>query len=196
VLELAGACFAATGYEEVALAGLSVSDYGRIEELLGFLVGMFRPKGVSVSLPSIKPRAMVGGLSSLIATIKKTGLTFAPEAATERLRSVLNKNFDMQDFQEALRQSYRAGYQHVKIYFMTGLPSEEEEDLAAILDFSNMVSQARRSALPGSGPAQVNISINTMIPKPHTPFQWLAMEGLERCAESRGISRAGCAIRG
>jgi len=177
ILQLACDTFKLSGYEEIALGGLSVSDHPDIEELLKGLIGLFKAQGVAISLPSIKPKTIVGSLSSLIATVKKTGLTFAPEAATERLRSVLNKNFDLADFLETLRQAYRSGYQRIKLYFMIGLPSEEDEDLDAMIDFARQVSDLRRQER--LGPAQVNISINTLIPKPHTPFQWLKMQDLE-----------------
>jgi radical SAM superfamily enzyme YgiQ (UPF0313 family) len=177
ILNLACAAYDRTGYEEVSLGGLSVSDYSSIEELLTHLVALFKAKGVSVSLPSIKPKTMVGKLSSLIASIKKTGLTFAPEAATERLRKILNKDFDVGEFFRALEQVYLCGYRHIKLYFMIGLPYEEREDLDAILGFATSVSELRAEI--NHRPAEVNISINTLIPKPHTPFQWLAMQELD-----------------
>lgn len=188
VLDLASALYKRTGYEEISLAGLSVSDYPGIEELLAHLIRLFKEKGVSVSLPSIKPKAVVAGLSALIATIKKTGFTFAPEAATERLRNILAKDFDMEDFYKSIEQAYRHGWQHIKLYFMIGLPSEEQEDLDAILDFASQVSELKKEINPsasscrrgvGQTAARVNISINTFIPKPHTPFQWLKMEDLD-----------------
>jgi radical SAM superfamily enzyme YgiQ (UPF0313 family) len=177
VVELARNAYRHTGYEEISLAGLSISDYTRIEELIELLVGLFKAKGVSISLPSLKPKTALADISHLIATIKKTGLTFAPEAATERLRRVLDKDFKMQDFFKALEQAYASGYQHIKLYFMIGLPQETEEDLDGILDFATSVSELRRRV--GKPPAQVKISINTLIPKPHTPFQWFGMLDLD-----------------
>lgn len=176
VFNLAAVTYCSSGYEEISLGGLSVSDYPRIEELLNKLIGLFKEKGVSVSLPSIKSRLTVGNLASLLATIKKTGLTFAPEAASEKLQQVLNKDFNKEDFFRNLEQSFSNGYRHVKLYFMIGLPQEEYSDLDAIVDLAMQVSGLRKKVAGGS--AQVNISINTLIPKPHTPFQWLAMEGL------------------
>jgi radical SAM superfamily enzyme YgiQ (UPF0313 family) len=112
----------------------------------------------------------------LIASLKKSGLTFAPEAATQRLRDVLGKNFAIDDFFSAINQAYLNGWQRIKLYFMIGLPSESDYDLKQIIDFSREVSLLKKKV---SGPAAlVNISINTMIPKPHTPFQWLKMEGI------------------
>jgi len=191
VLRLARALYAKTGYEEISLAGLSVSDYPRIEELVLSLIEMFKKNAVSVSLPSIKAKDLVGNLSSLIATIRKTGLTFAPEAASERLRKILAKDFDSAGFFRALKQAFLQGYQRIKLYFMIGLPSEEDRDLRAIVDFAQEVSRLRKKVCFSAqaaghsgrntrrGPAQVNISINTLIPKPQTPFQWLPMTNIQ-----------------
>ena len=176
VLNLASSISERTGYEEISLCGLSVSDYTNIEELLTRLISQCKDDFVSVSLPSIKPKTLVGNLSSLIATIKKTGLTFAPEAGAERLRKILAKDFDTDSFFKAIEQAYASGYQHIKLYFMIGLPGEEEEDLAAILGFAAQVSELRKKT--GRSAAQINISINPLIPKPHTAFQWFKMEGL------------------
>ncbi len=177
ILDLSRRLYARTGYEEIALTGLSVSDYPNIEELLGELICFFKPKGVGVSLPSLKPKTMVGNLSSLIATIKKTGLTFAPEAASDKLRGILGKNFDTKSFYNAIEQAYSLGWRHIKLYFMIGLPYEKNEDLDGIIDFSIYASQLRKKV--GQPAAQVNISVNTLIPKPHTSFQWFKMENIE-----------------
>jgi radical SAM family uncharacterized protein len=197
ILRIAKGLYANTGYEEISLAGLSVSDYQHIEELVSRLIEMFKKNAVSVSLPSIKAKDLVGNLSSQIATVKKTGLTFAPEAASERLREVLAKDFDSAGFFQALEQAFSQGYQRVKLYFTIGLPFEEEQDLQAIVDLAQEVSRLRKKAdsptqsdrfLPGNkrkGPAQVNISVNTLIPKPHTPFQWLPMPNIEAITQKQ-----------
>ena len=177
ILNLAYETCKRTGYEEISLGGLSVSDYFHMEELLQCLVDSLKVKGVGVSLPSIKAKATVGNLFSIIASIKKTGLTFAPEAGTERLRKALAKDFDEEDFFRALEQSYLSGYRHVKLYFMIGLPDEKQEDLDGIIEFSSRVSELRRKT--NKTPAQVNISINTLIPKPHTPLQWFRTEDMD-----------------
>lgn len=166
-----------SGYEEIALGGLSVSDYPHIEELLKVLIAFFKDKCVSVALPSIKPKIMLGELSSLIATIKKTGLTFAPEAAAQKLRDILGKDFSTEDFFKVLEQAFASGYQSVKLYFMTGVPFEQNSDLDEIINFAVKVSELRRRFK--NRPAQVSLSINTLIPKPHTPFQWFKMEDLD-----------------
>jgi radical SAM family uncharacterized protein len=176
-LNLADDIYKCSGYEELSLSGLSVSDYPHIEELLRKLIELFKPKGVSLSLPSIKAKSIVGSISSLIAKFKKTGLTFAPEAGSDRLRDLLAKDFNTEEFFAALKEAYVSGYQHVKLYFMIGLPQEMDSDLDAIIEFSSKVSKLRKEA--GSSPAGVNISINNLIPKPHTALQWAPMRGLE-----------------
>ncbi|MDD5348033.1 MAG: TIGR03960 family B12-binding radical SAM protein [Candidatus Omnitrophica bacterium] len=173
VVGLADALYRATGYEELSLLGLSVSDYPGLAEVVRPLIERFRPEGISVSIPSVKPRTILSELAGLIATIKKTGLTFAPEAATARMRSIIGKDFDEAEFFNTLAQAFGAGYQHVKLYFMIGLPFESETDLEDILDFSCRVSELRRGIT--KRPAQVNVSVNTLIPKPHTAFQWFGM---------------------
>jgi len=173
VFALSRQTYASTGYEEMSLCGLSISDYPYIDRLLQDLVGVFKDKAVGLSLPSIKPRTIVGKLSSLIASIKKTGLTFAPEAGSDKLRDILGKEFNTGDFFAVLEQAYRVGYQHVKLYFMIGLPTEVDSDLDGIIEFALEVSNLRKKIV--AHPALVNISINTLIPKPQTPFQWLGM---------------------
>ncbi len=187
IVALAEKTYQNTGYEEMSLCGLSVTDYPHIEELAQRLIELFQKKAVSVSLPSIKAKAMVANLSSVIAGIKKTGLTFAPEAGSQRLRKIICKDFNEEEFFLGLEGAYSAGYQHVKLYFMIGLPGEKENDLDAIIDFSNRVSQARRKT--NKGPAQVNVSINTFIPKPHTSFQWFAMDKPEIVKEKQEYLR-------
>ena len=144
VLQLATDIYKRTGYDEISLSGLSVSDYPQIEQLLGELVEGFIDKAVSVSLPSMKPKAIIGNLSALIVKIKKTGFTFAPEAATEKLRKVLNKDFQTPDLFKAIENAYSLGWQHIKLYFMIGIPYEEEKDLDAILDFAAQASGIRK----------------------------------------------------
>ncbi|RJO65642.1 MAG: TIGR03960 family B12-binding radical SAM protein [Candidatus Omnitrophota bacterium] len=174
VMRLAKELYRTTGYEEISLVGLSVSDYPGIEGLIESLIDNFKEEAVSISLPSIKPRLVAGRLSSLIARIKKTGLTFAPEAATDRLRSILGKDFDEEEFFKVLQEAFAHGYQNIKLYFMIGLPSEKESDVEEIVRLGMRVSEARRKAV--KRPARISLSVNALIPRPHTPFQWLRME--------------------
>ena len=186
-MNLANDSYKRSGYEEISLCGLSVSDYSLMDKLLPSLIDLFRPLGVAVSLPSLKAKALVGNLSSLIATIKKTGLTFAPESGSENLRKILGKDFDEQEFFKAMEEAFAAGYQHVKLYFMIGIPYETEEDLDSIIDFALRASGLRKKVAKSA--AQVNISINSLIPKPHTPFQWLAMEDAQSLKKKQDYLR-------
>jgi radical SAM family uncharacterized protein len=173
ILSLADCAYKRTGYEELSLIGLSVTDYPGIDKALESLNVLFKGKGIGISLPSIKAKAGVGNLTSIIAQVKKTGLTFAPEAGSKSMREILAKDFNEEHFFQSLEESFASGYQHVKLYFMIGLPHESGADLDEIVNFSIRVSELRRK-VKGS-PAQVKISINTLIPKPHTAFQWFAM---------------------
>jgi radical SAM family uncharacterized protein len=193
ILAVADKLYENTGYEEISLMGLSVSDYPWLKELLTSLVERFRDKGISISLPSIKPKDMLGKLTDLIATIKKTALTFAPEAATQRLRNIIGKNFSEEDFSKTIEESYQCGYQHIKLYFMIGLPYEERADLDAILEFARKSSESRRKVKGRA--AQVNVSINTLIPKPHTPLQWFKMLSLEQIKEKQDYLKSHCKNR-
>lgn len=171
--------YQSSGYEEIALCGLSVSDYPMLNALTQQILSYFKDQAVGVSLPSLKAnKTVTGELFQRIADTKKTGLTFAPEAGTSRLREMLNKDFSEDIFLEGLRRAYAAGHQQVKLYFMIGLPFEESADLEGIIDLARRVSVLRREVTTKS-PAQVNVSINAFIPKPHTPFQWCGMERQE-----------------
>lgn len=183
LVDLARELYSSSGYEEISLAGLSVSDYVRIEELLKGLLAVFKKEQVSISLPSMRAKTLVEKLIDLIVEVKKTGLTFAPEAARQELRQKINKNFDTHAFESVIRQAYRLGYRHIKLYFMIGLPSETREDLNAIVDFALNVLRLQQSSSKRS--VSLNLSIATMIPKPHTPFQWLGMDGLEEIKEKQ-----------
>ncbi len=188
VLDLADCIYKKTGYEEFSLSGLSVSDYPSIEELLSKFISLFKPKGVSLSLPSVKARHIMGEVSSLIAKFKKTGLTFAPEAGSQNLRDLLAKDFNSEDFFNALKEAYACGYQHVKLYFMIGIPKEKDADLDEIIEFSSRVSEARKDV--GKPPAIVNVSINNLIPKPHTALQWSPMQDLEGIRNKQNYLKA------
>lgn len=188
VLALANSAYRLSGYEELSLAGLSISDYPGLEKLVVDLIKIFKEQSVNLSLPSLKPTAGMGNVSALIAKIKKTGLTFAPEAGSERLRKAIAKDFSVDEFFKVAQEAYQAGYQHLKLYFLIGLPLEEERDLQAIIDFAQAASDLKKKAKGSS--AQINISINPLIPKPHTPFQWLKMEPMGAIKDKQNYLRA------
>jgi len=187
VKELAAELYKNTGYHEISFSGLSISDYPGIEGLASSLMAEFKDKCVGISLPSIKPKNFLGELSKLIAAIRKTGLTFAPEAGTRRMREIIGKDFDEDIFREAVLKAYAAGYQHVKLYFLIGLPRESSNDLEGIRELSVAVSELRRKI--SGRPAEVHLSVNTLIPKPHTPLQWFPMASLDSMLEKQAYIR-------
>jgi len=193
VINLANLACAASGYEELSLTGLSVSDYPGLETLVFELMQLFKEDCVNLSLPSLKAKALLGEVATLIAKVKKTGLTFAPETGTPRLRQALAKDFSEEDFFKAISAAFAAGYQHLKLYFLIGLSGETNVDLDGIIDFVNRSSEAKRK-ISGSA-AQINVSINPLIPKPHTPLQWSKMETIAAIQEKQSYLRLHCKNR-
>ena len=187
ILKLAQCAYESTGYEEFSLSGLSVSDYPELGKLVDQLSGAFKGRSVGLSLPSLKAKSLLGNVSGVIAKTKKTGLTFAPEAGSERLRQALAKDFSEDDFFKAIEEAYQAGYQHLKLYFLIGLPNEKDEDLDAIIDFSRRASELRRKVCGQA--ALINISVNGLIPKPHTALQWLPMQSMEALKQKEDYLR-------
>jgi len=173
VLAMARRLYRMTGYEEISLLSLSSSDHPQLKEIVEALVAEFRDKGVSISLPSLRASSLVGELSHVFATMRKTTLTFAPEAGSQRLRDILGKKLKPEDIFDAARQAFRAGYRTLKLYFMIGLPTETEEDLRDIVSFCLAMSSLKKEV--DGHPARLNVTISNFVPKPHTPFERAAM---------------------
>lgn len=173
-----------TGYEEISLLSLSSSDHPDICGLVGGIMAEFKDKGVSVSLPSLRARHLVGELSQMLSMMRKTTLTFAPEAGSERLRGVIRKDVGMEELFSVAGQAYRAGYRFLKLYFMIGLPTETKEDLNAIEDVCRRLVFLKKEI--DGHPARLNVSISNFVPKPHTPFQWQAMASVEEIYSRQG----------
>ena len=159
-----------TGYEEISLASLSTADYSNVERLVESLIKQHAERGIGVSLPSLRADAFSVKLANEVQKVRKTTLTFAPEAGTDRLRRVINKNVSEEDLMSAVETAFAAGWNGVKLYFMIGLPTETYEDLDGIADLLIKVREAGRN----KGVKRLNItaSISNFVPKPHTPFQW------------------------
>lgn len=171
-----------TGYEDVSLAALSVGDYPYINELIDKLMGELYKQKVSLSLSSLRPECLSSDIAENITKVRKTGFTLVPEAGTERLRRVINKHLNDNDLQEASRNAFSQGWRKIKLYFMLGLPTEEEEDLQGIVDLVEEIIGIGRGIM--KRPPMINLSVSSFIPKPHTPFQWLKMED-EICLEEK-----------
>jgi radical SAM family uncharacterized protein/radical SAM-linked protein len=165
---------AATGYEEVSLLSLSPGDYQALPWLLRRLMDSLSPQCVALSLPSLRADTLSPEMVAQIQRVRRTGLTIAPEAGSDRLRKVINKNLTEEEILGAARRAFEAGWQLLKLYFMIGLPTETPEDREAI---SSLAGKILKTA--GKGRRRLNISLSTFIPKPHTPFQWEAQAGLE-----------------
>jgi radical SAM family uncharacterized protein/radical SAM-linked protein len=173
ILNLIDGGLKATGHDEVSLLSLSTGDYSGIEPLLSFVIDRYCGTQVAVSLPSLRVETLTPALIHKIREIRKTGFTLAVEAGTERLRRVINKGNTEADLLQTIQKVFSAGWRLVKLYFMIGLPTETDEDLEAVV---SLCRQAFREARKTKGSAQINISISSFIPKPHTPFQWEAQD--------------------
>ncbi|MFI5294450.1 MAG: TIGR03960 family B12-binding radical SAM protein [Thermodesulfovibrionales bacterium] len=177
VLELAENSLKNTGYEDVSFTSLSSGDYSCLHSLLKEFNRKFGGRRISISLPSLRVASVNSDILREIRAVRKTGFTIAPEAGTERLRSVINKDFSEETYLKALEALFREGWHNLKLYFMSGLPTETEEDITAIPE---MVLQAIKISKKLTG-RHVNISVgvSSFIPKPHTPFQWFGQDPLE-----------------
>lgn len=162
-----------TGYDEVSLTSLSSSDYPHLECLCENLVADFEPRHINLALPSLRADSFNLNLMENIQKVRKSGLTFAPEAGTQRLRDVINKNLREEDLQSACKVAFGAGYNGVKLYFMMGLPTETDEDLLGISAIArNVLSNFRENARNRARGVRVSVGVSTFVPKAQTPFQW------------------------
>lgn len=166
-----------TGHEEISLSSLSTSDYSQLEELVNFLIDNFHDKGVNISLPSLRIDAFSLDVMGKVQDIKKSSLTFAPEAGSQRMRDVINKGLTKDIILEGAGQAFEGGWQKVKLYFMLGLPTETTEDMQAIAELANDIA-VRYYEIPKekrNGKCQITISTSFFVPKPFTPLQWATM---------------------
>ena len=163
-----------TGYDEVSLSSLSSSDYTQITELLTELNGWAKNEKVSISLPSLRVDGFSDGIISRIKTVRKSGLTFAPEAGTQRMRDVINKNVLEDELMETCSKAFNGGWNKVKLYFMIGLPTETSEDIAGIAELGQKVVNTfyKCENRPKGKGVSVTLSTSSFVPKPFTPFQW------------------------
>ena len=167
-----------TGYDEISLSSLSSSDYSQLEELMNFLIDEFKSKGVNISLPSLRIDAFSLDIMSKVQDIKKSSLTFAPEAGSQRLRDVINKGLTEEVILNGAGMAFEGGWNKVKLYFMLGLPTETEEDMKAIPELANKIAALYYDIVPKekrNGKCQITISTSFFVPKPFTPFQWAGM---------------------
>ncbi|MBQ1801616.1 MAG: TIGR03960 family B12-binding radical SAM protein [Lachnobacterium sp.] len=176
--DLAVKMLKATGHEEISLSSLSSSDYSQLDELITFLIDNCNGNGVNISLPSLRIDAFSLDIMSKVQDIKKSSLTFAPEAGSQRLRDVINKGLTKEVILDGAHQAFLGGWNKVKLYFMLGLPTETEEDMKAIPELANEIAALYYDTVPKqerNGKCQITISTSFFVPKPFTPFQWAGM---------------------
>lgn len=176
-----------TGHEEISLSSLSSSDYSQLEELVTFLIEEYQGQGINISLPSLRIDAFSLDVMSKVQDIRKSSLTFAPEAGSQRMRNVINKGLTEEDILNGAGQAFEGGWSKVKLYFMLGLPTETEEDMKEIARLSDRVAR-RYYEIPKehrNGKCQITASSSFFVPKPFTPFQWASM-----CTSEEYVRRA------
>jgi radical SAM family uncharacterized protein/radical SAM-linked protein len=177
--QMAETMLCATGYDEISLLSLSSGDYSRIEPLLATLMERYYAKRVALALPSLRVETLTRSLVETIRRVRKTSFTLAPEAGTQRLRNIINKGNTETELLATTRQVFAAGWRSVKLYFMLGLPGEDREDLEGIAEL------ARQALKEGSQRGQATVSLSTLVPKAHTPFQWQRQISLEEIREKQ-----------
>ncbi len=174
IIEIAKACYHATGFDTVSLLSLSSADYPNLGDLVAGLHGYFHDRHVGISLPSLRVDKQLKILPELVKSVRKSGLTIAVEAASEKLRKVINKPLKDEDLFAAVEAAYKAGWQKFKLYFMVGLPGETLEDVKKIVHLSFELAKLRKQVDGKTG--QINVAISWFVPKSHTPFGWLGQK--------------------
>ena len=176
-----------TGYDEISLSSLSTSDYSQLEELTDYLVNEYTPRNIGISLPSLRLDNFSMEIAEKIQQVRKSGLTFAPEAGTQRMRDVINKGVSEEDLENATRKAFEMGWNRVKLYFMIGLPTETYDDLDGIADLAYNVIDTYRNVHNGKIKRDfgVTVSTSTFVPKPFTPFQWHGQDTTEEVIEKQ-----------
>ena len=167
-----------TGHEEISLSSLSSSDYSQLKELVNFLIEEFHGKAINISLPSLRIDAFALDVMSKVQDVKKSSLTFAPEAGSQRLRDVINKGLTEEVILHGAGEAFKGGWNQVKLYFMLGLPTETEDDMKGIAHLAQKIAETYYEVVPKEqrkGKVQINVSTSFFVPKPFTPFQWAPM---------------------
>lgn len=185
VFELAKASYHGSGFDTVSLLSLSTADYPHLEELASRLQAYFEDKHVGLSIPSLRVDQQLHLVPKLFTSVRKSGLTIAVEAACERLRQIINKPLKDSDLFAAVEEAYKAGWEKIKLYFMVGLPGETLDDVRNIVDLCRRLATLRRGVDGKTG--SINIAVSWFVPKPHTPFGWLAQRPREYFEQARRI---------
>lgn len=182
-----------TGHEEISLSSLSSSDYSELKELVNFLIEEFHGNAVNISLPSLRIDAFALDVMSKVQDVKKSSLTFAPEAGSQRLRNVINKGLTEEMILHGAGEAFKGGWNQVKLYFMLGLPTETEEDMKGIAHLAQKIAETYYEEVPKEqrkGKVQVNVSTSFFVPKPFAPFQWAGMYREEDFVEKAKVVKS------
>ncbi len=193
LVDLSRASLLTTGYEDLSLLSLSTGDYSQITGLMENLMATCENEHIAISLPSLRAGTLTPELMRQIKKVRKTGFTIAPEAGSQRLRDVINKNISREDILSTVDDAFSLGWKLVKLYFMTGLPTETRDDLDEII---RLVKELRKQKAGKPGRRNINVSVGTFIPKPHTPFQWSPQISLERSRENLAYLRGALKMPG
>lgn len=175
---LATTMLKATGQEEISLSSLSTSDYSHLKELIDFLIEECKSRHINISLPSLRIDAFSLDVMSKVQDVKKSSITFAPEAGTQRMRNVINKGLTEEDILNGCEQAFKGGWNKVKLYFMLGQPTETNDDVDGIMDLCEKIAELYYETVPKekrNGKCQITASTSFFVPKPFTPFQWAPM---------------------
>lgn len=167
-----------TGHEEISLSSLSTSDYSQLNGIVNFLIDEFKEKNINISLPSLRIDSFALDIMSKVQDVKKSSLTFAPEAGTQRMRNVINKGLTKEDILNGSRLAFKAGWNKVKLYFMLGLPGETTDDIEGIMELCEEIAEEYYATVPKEeriGKCQITASTSFFVPKPFTAFQWSPM---------------------
>ncbi|NOT00854.1 MAG: TIGR03960 family B12-binding radical SAM protein [Phycisphaerales bacterium] len=170
ILEMAREMYATTGINELGLLSLSTADYPDLKELAERVAAEFAPRGVNMSVPSLRVDKMLANIPAMVSAVRKGGLTIAVEAANDDMRAAIRKKVTDGLLLDGVRAAYEAGWKSVKLYFMAGFPGERDSDIDGIYELSRKVSDVKREVR--GGPAKVTASVGWLVPKPYTPFQW------------------------
>ena len=173
ILSLAEKIYKNTGYDEISLLSLSSGDHPQIMEIVTSLTGAFKERAVGISFPSLRVEEMTSRFPLELTSGRHTGLTFAPEVGSDKMRRVINKNVPPEALKECAYQAFKNNWRRIKLYFMIGLPGEEDSDLDAIVDLAREISETKKKV--DGRPADINAAISVFIPKPHTRFEREAM---------------------
>ena len=180
-----------TGYPEISLTSLSISDYTHLRELIDNLLSWTDDKKVNLSLPSMRIDNFYEELLEKVSSVRKSGLTFAPEAGTQRLRDVINKNITEEEILTAVEKAFGMGRNSLKLYFMNGLPTETDADICGIAQLGqNIVNTYYSAKRGGKGGVNVTISVSCFVPKPFTPFQWEPQDSLEELERKQQLLKS------